>query len=77
MAALRGFTAADIYAGRRKGNLQLGKLGSINTGSRELLTAQVTGRPVDPKKVGSPGDIIPGAENIAAFLNELCGFSNP
>ena len=66
------FTAGDIYAGRRKGNVKLGKWGNLDTGSREVISAQLTGRQPDPKKVGSPGDVIIGTANIAEFLNSLC-----
>ena len=72
MAALRGFTPADIYAGRRNGNIKLGQLGALKTASREVLRAQMTGTDVDRSKVGSSGDVIVGAERIAAFLNSLC-----
>ena len=77
MAAHQGnFTAGDIYAGRRKKNFKgLGKLGNLDTASREEISAQLTGRSPDPKKVGAPGDVIIGAANIAAFLNSLC--ANP
>jgi hypothetical protein len=66
------FTPADIYAGGRKQNLTLGSLGALKTASREVLRAQLTGTNVDETKVGRPGDVIVGAERIAAFLNSLC-----
>jgi len=72
MAALKEFKPGDIYAGKRKGNIRgLGTLGALITGSREVISAQLTGRQPDQKKVGSPGDVIIGAENICAFLNSL------
>jgi len=73
MAAHQGnFTAGDIYAGRRKKNFKgLGKLGNLDTASREEISAQLTGRQPDQKKVGGPGDVLRGAENIAAFINSL------
>jgi len=76
MAVLKEVKPGDIYAGKRKGNIRgLGTLGAIITGSREEISAQLTGRSPDPKKVGAPGDVIIGAANIAAFLNSLC--ANP
>ena len=72
MAALKEFKPGDIYAGKRKGNIRgLGTFGGLITGSREVISAQLTGRQPDQKKVGSSGDVIIGAENIAAFLNSL------
>jgi hypothetical protein len=67
------FEPGDIYAGRRKGNINgLGNLGSLITASAELITAQLTGRAPDLSKVGSPGDVMIGAERIAGFMNALC-----
>jgi len=66
------FTAGDIYAGRRNGNMRLGQLGALKTASRELLRAQLTGTEPERKRIGAPGDVIIGAEKIAAYHNELC-----
>jgi hypothetical protein len=72
MAVLKEVKPGDIYAGKRKGNIRgLGTLGAIITGSREEISAQLTGRQPDQKKVGGPGDVLRGAENIAAFINSL------
>jgi len=72
MAAQREFQTADIYAGRRNGNLQLGQLGTLKTASREVLRAQLTGTEVDHAKVGAPGDVLVGAAKIVSYLNSLC-----
>jgi hypothetical protein len=66
------FTAGDIYAGRRNGNMKLGQLGALKTASREVLRAQLTGTEPDKKRIGAPGDVLIGGEQIARYLNELC-----
>lgn len=72
MAAFNKFQAADIYALGRKGSITLGSYGALKTASKEVLRAQLTGTPVDKEKIGAPGDVLKGAERIAAYLNLLC-----
>jgi hypothetical protein len=61
----------DVYYHQE--HLGLQKVGGLLAGSKGVITSKVTG--AEPVGVGKPNDGLLGAPAIAAFLNELFGFS--
>jgi hypothetical protein len=71
MAAFNGnFTVGDVRARKTRSH---GKFGALNTYSRERARAELFGIEADPKKIGSPGDLIVGDANYARYRTELAG----
>jgi hypothetical protein len=69
--APRPWTEALVY--HYSPQLGLTRVGSLLSGSKEVIRAKVTGTEIDPTRVGAPGDGVLTAETIAGFLNEIYG----